>query len=335
MMVMRFFYLAYDIKQLNWEQLSRFLTFAEEQTGKSRLRLWLGLLRDALVYNISVLECFQFGFYKGLPAEEKRRWAGTGYMYRYQRLMNPPRKRSILDDKRLFYKYYRQFFKHRVYTLKDMEGDLLYAYKALQQPKVVLKTSNGKCGRGTVFFESANFTPVSLRDYMRREGYTFAETFAAQHPDLQRLSPSGVNTVRIFTQLNAEGGVDILGCRQRISVNSTIDNMVAGNLAAPIDEVTGLINGPGVYSDITKAPVSVHPITGVPIVGFQVPFWEDCLRLATDAALAHPQNRSVGWDLVVTPDGVGLQSAHALCCPLLWQLPVGKGLKHLIANYRS
>lgn len=330
---MRFFYLAYYIKQLNWEQFRRFLTFAEEHTGKRHLRLWLELLRDSLVYNISVLEYFQFGFYKGLPAEEKRRWAGTGYMYRYQRLMNPPRKRRMLDDKRLFYKHYRQFFKHRVYTLKDIEGDLLYAYKALQQPKVVLKTTNGKCGRGTVFFESSHFTPVSLRDYMRREGYTLAETFAAQHPDLQRLSPSGVNTVRIFTQLNAEGGVDILGCRQRISVNSSVDNMAAGNLAAPIDEATGLINAPAVYSDITKAPVSVHPITGVPIVGFQVPFWEDCLELAIDAALAHPQNRSVGWDIVVTPDGPGLIEGNHDWCKLVWQLPVHKGLKQVLETY--
>lgn len=306
------------------------MAFASDTTGKSQQRLWLELLTDSVVYNISILEYFQFGFYKGLPAEEKRRWASTGYMYRYQKIMNPRRKRHIIDDKTLFYRHYRRFFKHQVYTLKDMEGDLIYAHKVLQQPKLVLKTSNGKCGRGTAFFESANFTPVSLRYYMRREGYALAETFAEQHPDLQRLSPSGVNTVRIFTQLNADGVVNILGCRQRISVNSSVDNMAADNLAAPIDYTTGLISGPGVYSDITKAPESIHPVTGVPIVGFKVPFWKDCLQLATEAALAHPQNRSIGWDIVVTPDGPGLQSAHGNWCPLLWQSPVNKGLKPLI-----
>lgn len=302
----RIIYLAYYIKQLNWEQLRRFMANAADTTGKSQQRLWLELLTDSLVYNVSILEYFQFGFYKGLPAEEKVLWAGTGHMYRYQKIMNPRRKRHILDDKTLFYRHYRRFFKHWVYTLKDMEGDLLYAHKVLQQPKLVLKTSNGKCGRGTAFFESANFTPVSLRDYMRRAGYTLAETFAEQHHDLNRLSPSGVNTVGIFTQINQQGGAAILGCRQRISVNSPIDNMAAGNLAAPIDEATGLINGPAVYSDINKSPESIHPVTGEPIVGLKVPCWEDCLQLATEAALAHSQNRSVSWDILVTADGPGL-----------------------------
>ena len=73
-----------------------------------------------------------------------------------------------------------------------------------------------------------------------------------QHPEMNRLSPSGLNTVRIITQLNKEGGVDYLGARLRITINLSVDNLAAGNMAASIDIETGEVIGQGVYSDITK-----------------------------------------------------------------------------------
>jgi hypothetical protein len=165
---------------------------------------------------------------------------------------------------------------------------------------------------------------------MKQEGFDMVETFINQHPSLNALSPSAVNTVRIFTQLNNFNEVEILGCRQRISINCSVDNLAAGNVAAPIDESTGVITGPGVYSDITKEPVSIHPITGISIVGFQVPFWKEGVQLAKDAALKHPQNRSIGWDIVVTANGPGLIEGNHDWCKLVWQLPVNKGLKSML-----
>jgi hypothetical protein len=142
-----------------------------------------------------------------------------------------------------------------------------------------------------------------------------------------------VNTVRIFTQLNRKDEVEILGCRQRISVNSPIDNMAAGNLATSIDERTVIIDGPGVYSDITKSPEMNHPITNISIVDFQVPFWEDCKQLAITAALEHPENRSIGWDIVVTENGPGLIEGNHDWCKLLWQLPAKKGMKATLNSF--
>ncbi|MHA7865523.1 sugar-transfer associated ATP-grasp domain-containing protein [Flagellimonas marinaquae] len=329
----RFVYLGYYLKKLDWYMLFSFMDVASKSTGKRKLRLWVEMLRDSLTYNISILEYFQFGFYKGLTHDEKDRWAGTGYMYEYQKIMNPPHQRHILDDKRHFYKIYQRYFKHHVVSLSELESDINLAAIVLQEETVVLKQSKGKCGLGTAFFKSQDFTSDALVSFMKKEGYDLAETFIQQHPDLNRLSPSGVNTVRIFTQINTKGQVDILGCRQRISVNSQVDNMAAGNLAAPIDETSGIINGPGVYSDITKAPESHHPITGAAIMGFKVPYWGACLDLAINAAKLHPENQSIGWDIVVTPSGPGLIEGNHDWCKLVWQLPVYRGMKQVLQSY--
>jgi Sugar-transfer associated ATP-grasp len=161
---------------------------------------------------------------------------------------------------------------------------------------------------------------------MERKRYDLAEQFVTQHPYLMQLSPSGLNTVRIFTQI-FDNEVIVLGGRLRVSVNSTVDNMAAGNIAAPIDLQTGRVCGPGVYSDITREAEDFHPVTGLPITGFVVPFWNDILELAETAALRIPDNKSVGWDIAIREEGPELIEGNHNWCKLLWQLPVRKGLK--------
>ncbi len=255
-------------------------------------------------------------------------------MYEYQLRMNPLDKRQILDDKTLFYKNYGDFFVHTVADREDLKNPDT-AQKILFNPsgKIVFKQSDGKCGAQVDIRNASDFKPDEIAGYMDSNDYDLVEEFIEQHSHLNLLSPSAVNTVRIITQLDDMDEVEILGCRLRISVDSPVDNMGAGNLAAPIDEETGAVSGPAVYSDITKSDCSVHPITDVKIDGFQVPFWDEILKMVKKAAQQHPQNRSIGWDVVVTERGPGLIEGNHDWCKLLWQLPVKKGLKPMLEKY--
>lgn len=287
----RLLYLAYYLRTLDFNRCRLFINHVNTQNKKSPVALVLGMFHDSLKYNISPLEYFQFGFY-AKDAAEKSTWAGTGTMYEYQRIMNPPSQRGILDDKRKFAKAYGDFMLHQTATYDEIKDDAAMAAKLLNNPsgKIVFKVSNGKCGRNVKIESTDQFTATSLPGYMEKKGYDLVEAFVQQHRELNRLSPSGVNTVRVITQLDADDAVHILGCRQRISINSPIDNMAAGNIAAAIDEKTGIICGNGFYSDMTKPPVETHPVTGVPLVGFQVPYWTEIMTLVKAAALRHPGN---------------------------------------------
>ena len=329
----RLAYFAYYLRQLDRARLARFMDHLREAKGWSRPGQWARILGDSLRYNISILEYYQFRFFD-LPAEEKARWAGTGTMYEFQRRANPPGTREILEDKCRFHAAYRQFFRHAVCTRKELEAQPELAEQVLAtHERLVFKPAKGNCGVGIAFVEASTLAAEDLLPFMARNGYDLVEEGIRQHPDLMALSPAGVNTVRIFTALDAEGGCHILGCRLRISVNSEVDNMAAGNLAAPVDEDTGRVTGPGVYSDITRAPEAIHPVTGTKIEGFQIPFWPETLELARAASLLHRQNRSIGWDIVITPDGPGLIEGNHDWCKLVWQLPVGRGLKPALEAY--
>lgn len=332
----RFLYLGYYLKKMDWSKFQLFLEQASKETNKSKATLVSDALFSVFKYNISVLEYFQFRFFEK-SEDERNLWAGTGYMYEYQLQMNPLNARAILDDKHQFFNSYKKYFVHYVANLEELKNSPTTINKLLNNPsgKIVFKVSDGKCGVAVKVEKTKDFDEKSIISFMENNKFDLVEEFIIQHSEMNRLSPSGVNTVRIFTQLDKNNEVVLLGCRQRISVNSPVDNMAAGNMAASINDETGIIDGLGVYSDITKNDEKTHPVTNAQIIGFQVPFWKETVAMTKEAALLHPQNRSIGWDIVITENGPGFIEGNHDWCKLLWQLPVKRGMKDVLEQYKN
>ena len=332
MVLNRLIYVFYYLKKLNRKLFSKFLSYTIITTGRSRLNILKDVFSSSIRYNISILDYFYFRFYN-LDEKKRQEYAGTGLMYEYQLKMNPSHARTILEDKIVFLNTYKKFIRRKYLTISNLINDNELLYKELKNiEKLVLKSSTGQVGAEVEVIKKSDFSTSLLIEYMKRKKYNLIEEFVIQHPDLMRLSPSGLNTVRIITQL-VQGQVEFLGARLRISVNSFVDNLGAGNIAAPIDIENGKVTGNAVYSDITKTEVEKHPITNKPIFGFQIPFWAETLKMIKDVALLHPENKSVGWDIAITERGPELIEGNHNWCKLLWQLPVKKGLKNRLLNY--
>jgi hypothetical protein len=330
----RLLYLSYYIKELDKPKFRLFLDEAKKQTMKSSIAIIMDVIKSVFAFNISILEYFQFRFYEKSKAERET-YAGTGYMYEYQLKMNPKSTRSVLENKLLFLNDYKKFVQHSHASLEALEKQPGLADRLLANGsgKLVLKNALGQCGNSIEVISTTGITQKGIIEQLRKNGNDLVEEFVVQHRDLMALSPSGLNTVRIITQLNAKNEVDIIGARLRITINSSVDNLAAGNIAAPIDLQTGKLDGPGVYSDITKADENIHPVTKTPILGFQVPYWKESVALVTAAALNNTKNRSIGWDVAITERGPELIEGNHNWCKLLWQLPVKKGLKPVLDNY--
>ena len=331
--IKRFIYLLYYLRGSENKKQKDFLRYSSDLSGKSRIKIMLDAVRSVFRYNISVIDYFYFRFFL-LSREERLKWAGTGYMYEYQLKANPKDSRKVLEDKISFLQRYATFIERKYWTLEEIKKNegLVGQILSATSGRLILKDAHGQVGAQVEVISVDRFTPQSLIKHMARQKYDLIEEYVIQHHTLMDLSPSGLNTVRIFTQLH-QGKVDLLGARLRISVNSPVDNMGAGNLAAPVDEATGIVIGPAVYSDIRSEEREVHPITGVKIVGFAVPYWDRVLDLVKEAALHIPENKSIGWDIAITETGPELIEGNHNWCKLLWQLPVKKGLKHLLEAY--
>ena len=312
----------------------RFVAFAQKKTGYSKLNIIRDAIASTFRYNIGLIDYFYFRFYEK-SASERSKWVGTGYKYEYDLVMNPVEERHILQNKIHFFKAYQPFIKHGMCLLEDLEQNNAAARAVLNNPtgKIAIKDALGQCGWNVEVKPSDEMSREELVQYMRDKGFNMVEEFVVQHPDLNHISPAGLNTVRIITQLNAKGGVDFIGPTLRMTVNSAVDNMAMGNIAAPIDLETGKIKGKGVYQDITREPVTKHPVTGVELIGYQIPHWEAVLELCTNAALYNTKNKSIGWDVAIRASGPSFLEGNHNWCKLLWQLPIDRGMKHVLDSH--
>jgi hypothetical protein len=127
-----------------------------------------------------------------------------------------------------------------------------------------------------------------------------------QHPVLARINPNVVSTVRIDTLrtgTEVETGTAIL----RVGMGkSVVDNGRAGGLAAAIDVETGRICGAARREPLFDPAQRLHerhPDTGAPIMGVELPFWAELRDMVRAAALACGGLRTIGWDVVLAPDG--------------------------------
>lgn len=331
----RLIYLAYYLKKMNWPRLRSFLNHTSNKYKVSKVSLIFKMVYNSLLYNISLLEYFQFDFISKSKSE-KQSWAGTGYMYAFQLKMNPKDKRDILEDKIQFFEHFKEFTIRAFASIKDAINKNSKIEKVINNPtgKTVIKNSHGGCGIGLEILDNNTLDLDAILNKMQATENDLAESLIRQHDDLMELSPSGLNTIRIITQINAFNGVDIIGSRLRISVNSIVDNMAAGNMAAVIDSKTGVVTSKGFYSDITKHPEDNHPITGKSILGFQVPFWEQTIKMVSMAAIkAKDHCKSVGWDIGISNEGPEIVEGNHDWCKLVWQLPAEKGLKPELEKY--
>lgn len=327
-------YLVYYCKKMDWPKYRKFFRYTKKLTGRGSLGLFCDNIRCMYKYNIGLIDYFLFRFFEK-DAAERARWVGTGYKYEYDLVMNPKSTRHLLENKIHFYEAYAPFVLHAVCTIDDIKDRNEKARIVLENPtgKIVIKDALGQCGWDVEIIKSGDHDYESLLTYMKSKGFNLAEEFIIQHPEIARLSDSGVNTVRIISQLDKDNEVEILGARMRISVNTHVDNLASGNIASSVDLGSGRLNGLGVYSDITKERVKEHPVTGIELEGYQIPLWEQCLDLVKQAALHRPDNRAIGWDVVLTEKGPELLEGNHNWCKILWQIPIDKGLKYVLVKH--
>jgi hypothetical protein len=328
------FYLGHWILTLDRTEFFFCLNYAYKKSNKTKIGIIVDIVYCVLKYEISIMEYFQFDF-SMVDKEERIQYVGTPLFGKFLSIMNPNARRSILYNKLKTLETFAPFIKRSYATLTDLRAKNDSAAKVLNNKsgKIVLKSIFGEGGAKIEVIPVQGLDTEAIIQRLAATGNDFIEEFVIQHKDLMRLSPSGVNTLRIITQLTVHDEVQILAAFLRISINSVVDNGHAGNMAAPVNLSTGIVDGPAFFIDMTKPDEYYHPITGVQIPGFRIPYWKEIIQFVKDAALYNKESRSVGWDIAVTDEGPLLIEGNNTWDKVPIQRSLKRGLKSLMEPY--
>lgn len=303
----RFLYLPYYLLKTKWRLVFRYSRFVKREKKISYPKQIREVIYTMIKHNAAPIDYYSYRFYE-LPKREWGLFPCMGFMYEFQLRMNPPEARIVLHDKIKFLEKFDTLSGRKWASLDYLKRDRKFAENFYNTAcsKIVLKKSTGGAGKQVEVIDGKKYSLESMLHFMDTEGFNLAEHYIVQHDELMRLSPAAVNTIRIVTQFLGDRAVILLSFI-RVSVDADVDNLSINdfgkNFGASIDLESGEIKNPGIYLDITKPKVFEHPITKVPVIGFKIPYWNECKTLAIQAAELTPENRSIGWDIAITNDG--------------------------------
>lgn len=295
--------------------------------GKSHLRqmLEIGMLG---LKGYGAADYYLLGLYKDLGLA--RKFMTSGQYNEVRRRLNRPVQGIIEFNKWVFSKYFQSLgiptphcygVFHSEFGFTENQGslrsfqDLCDCLDAVTGP-IVVKPLAGDRGESVRVFDfidkaeqaliGANNGKLTYRQLYEsltatEEAWLLQEKIR-QHPTLAGLHESSVNTARVITLRNDNGGIAVLAAALRIGVGGAeIDNTTGGGIAAEIDLSSGRCQAATSRSSIR--PIPKHPDSGCPIEGLALPYWDLVKETALRAHHFLPFARSLGWDIAFGQDG--------------------------------
>lgn len=139
--------------------------------------------------------------------------------------------------------------------------------------------------------------PELLAQY--RNGFV-AEELIRQCDEMAVLNPDSVNTVRMTTircDDHIEFLMPMLKCGRK---GKCVDNAGSGGVLCEVDLATGTVLR---AASKKGEPMTHHPDSGLPLIGFRIPRWQEALEFSEQLCTVVPENRYTGWDIALTDDG--------------------------------
>ena len=173
--------------------------------------------------------------------------------------------------------------------------------------EAIIKPSlGGTWGIGVKLIQSDNGIIMDTKKPVKDLFASYKQSFIVQerleqHPDLAKLNPTSLNTIRVMSYRRGDEIVVLYAVIRIGRKGQVVDNETAGGIKADIDLQTGRIKG----SAIGSPKESLMPVTdvGTPTDGFQIPCFDKVLEVVKEMHLRLPYFNLIGWDMSVDKDG--------------------------------
>ena len=295
--------LSYVMKRLGKMDYARMRETARmlrKKTGRPTALLLADMGRCALKYNAGYMDYKIAEMYR-LNDAQRRTVITRGISNEIVRRMNDKAYWHFFDDKTQFNTKFAKWIQRDWIKADDSLTPEALGKFLENKEQFIFKPLEGSSGQGIEKYVKKDWENLpAFTEKIKKNGPAILEEIVIQHPEMARMCPTSVNTVRIATLLGdkQEG---IVYAFLRIGNGKVMDNVDQGGMAARVDLETGTLKT--VAADKAGNVFTRHPMTGTEIIGFTIPYWDEVKALCLRAMRKVPQMRYVAWDVAVTPEG--------------------------------
>lgn len=297
----RLTYFAKRVVRMDYKKMWETTALLKDRSGKSRPWLLADMLHCAVKYNAGYMDYKIAQMYK-LNDAQRRTVITRGISNSIVRRMNDKAYWHFFDDKTQFNELFREWIPRKWLLIGEKTTAEEIAAICDGQTQLIGKPLEGSSGQGILKYTDADWQngPATFLAQLKQDGIGILEEMVIQHPVMAAMCPTSVNTCRIATLLG-DKQQGIVYAFLRIGNGKVMDNVDCGGMAARIDLESGELKTVG--ADKAGNTYEKHPITGTPIIGFRIPYWEEAKAMCLEAAKKVPQMRFVAWDVAITENG--------------------------------
>ena len=235
---------------------------------------------------------------------------------------------DLFSDKGKTWRRFAPFYGRDAVCLRS-SGDLAALTSFLEKhPTAIVKPASGSCGTGVRMIDASGQDLRGLSAELLSAGPVLLEEPIAQSVAMASFHPASVNTVRVVTFCGKTGVRPLWAFLKTGRGGSLTDNGAAGGIMAGIGLADGRVCTDGI--DETGRRYSVHPDSGKPFSGFDLPDWEALKATCVSAAVSVPEVRMIGWDAAHTDGGWRIVEGNAQSELIGPQAVSGRGLRREI-----
>ena len=264
----------------------------------------VGGVLDHFKYGASIADYFELGFYQ-MGAEEKKTYYTQRFADVFDFALDTHESIDRHNSKIYEYKHLKKYFKRDQLVSDECSFEGFSAF-CEKHPVFFLKPDEESCGTGIERISVEGQDLQKVYEKVRSIRAVIDEP-VVQHPAMESLCPGCINTVRVITT-KVDGKIHVMGTAIRMGNGKNIaDNYALGGYGAALDKDTGVIIDRGI--DHSNRRYDEHPFSHVKFKGFQVPMWDQVMKLVYDAHMDYDLNYC-GWDIAVRENDCVLIEAN-------------------------
>lgn len=270
-------------------------------SGKPTLFILIDMAKCILKDHVGYMEYNLFHFVDK-PQAKRDTYVTFEYSQSLFKKLNDPEYIPLFNDKLSFNKVFKDYLGREFLDISQAEFAEFEEF-VKGKKRIFCKPADSCSGKGIYkHIDIDEKTDLEELFAFLKENHLFVEDSIRQHPEMNKLNETSINTVRVTTLLDAHGEAHVLYVIQRIGLGGMmVDNVGSGGIYTVLSE-DGKITNP-CWSDKTISTYTVHPSSGMNLLGFEVPYFKESLELCKKAAKVEPHVRYIGWDIAITDKG--------------------------------
>lgn len=293
--------MKYYIKRLfdmDYKKMLETVNKVHERSGKNKIVIFFDMIICSIKYQAGYMDYYVFNF-ENLSSKIRKTFITRGVNNSYIKTMNNREYYHLFDNKVEFNKLFKKFLKRDYLDLEHSTYEEFIEFTS-KHKLFMAKPTNMQCGKGIEKIEIKKQNLKNLYNKLMKNKQYLLEEYVKQSDEMNKLFPNSVNTLRIVSAYKNNKTTILFRAIRIGNGKNVVDNFNHGGMYSVIND-KGIITKPAI--DKKGNIYEVHPVTKTKIVGFEIPYFKEAIKMVKEASKVVKEVGLVGFDIAITNDG--------------------------------